>query len=379
MKDGKYRILHFRKEFERNLPVFINVVKGVDNAKFVHIICYLGKDCGLPDILADAGYEVLYLGFHKKSLKVFKPRVVFKLAEILKEKHIDIIHCQKHKPTVYGTLASLISGGIPVITHVHGLARTRSLKRRFLNWIILKSVRKVIAVSDSVRSDVIKSNWRVDPAKVVTVKNCINLATIDDIAAGRRDARIKLGIPEDETVFGTVGRLVTTKGQTYLIDAFSEVGKNVPGARLVIIGDGPLFKKLLKKVEKLEISSRVLFTGYRKDVLELIRGFDVFVLPSLAEGLSIALLEAMASRLPVIASNVGGIPEVFGGCHCGRLIPPRDIAALSSAMLEIGSLDQEHKKLLGESGRRRIEEAFTSGVMIKNMREIYESVLTGNR
>jgi glycosyltransferase involved in cell wall biosynthesis len=302
---------------------------------------------------------------------------VFKLAEILKEEHIDIIHCQKHKPTVYGTLASLISGGIPVITHVHGLARNP--KRRFLNWIILKSVRKVIAVSDSVRSDVIKSNWRVDPAKVVTVKNCINLATIDDIAAGRSDARIKLGIPEGETVFGTVGRLVTTQGQTYLIDAFSEVGKNVPGARLVIIGDGPLFKKLLKKVEKLEISSRVLFTGYRKDVLELIRGFDVFVLPSLAEGLSIALLEAMASRLPVIASNVGGIPEVFGGCHCGRLIPPRDNAALTSAMLEIGSLDKETRKLRGERGRRRIEEEFTSGVMIKNMREIYESVLTGNR
>jgi glycosyltransferase involved in cell wall biosynthesis len=378
MNDRKYRILHFRKEFERNLPVFINIVKGIDNDRFDHIICYLGKNHGLNDTLADSAYEVLYLGFQKKSLGFFNPRVIFRLAKILKEKKIDIIHCQKHKPTVYGTLAVLISGGMSVITHVHGLFRTRSAKRRFFNWIILRFVKRVIAVSDSVRSDIIKSNWNIDPAKVVTVKNCINLGTIDSISTGRRDARLKLGIPEDETVFGTVGRLVATKGQTYLIDAFQAVMKKIPNSRLVIIGDGSLSQKLQKQVEESGISSRVLFTGYRKDVLELLMGFDVFVLPSLAEGLSIALLEAMASRLPVIASDVGGIPEVFGNSYCGRLVPPKDVAALSAAMVEIGLLDNTQKKRLGEEGRKKIEEEFTADVMIRKIQEVYESVLKGD-
>jgi len=212
----------------------------------------------------------------------------------------------------------------------------------------------------------------------VTVKNCINLGTIDSISTGRRDARLKLGIPEDETVFGTVGRLVATKGQTYLIDAFQAVMKKIPNSRLVIIGDGSLSQKLQKQVEESGISSRVLFTGYRKDVLELLMGFDVFVLPSLAEGLSIALLEAMASRLPVIASDVGGIPEVFGNSYCGRLVPPKDVAALSAAMVEIGLLDNTQKKRLGEEGRKKIEEEFTADVMIRKIQEVYESVLKGD-
>jgi len=378
MNDRKYRILHFRKEFEGNLPIFINIVKGIDNHRFDHIICYLGNNCGLSDTLADSAYEVLYLGFQKKSLRFFNPRVICRLVKILKEKNIDIIHCQKHKPTMYGTLAVLIFGGISVITHVHGLSRTRSAKRRFFNWIILRFVKRVIAVSDSVRNDIIKSNWNIDPAKVVTVKNCIDLGTIDSITTGRRDARLKLGIPEDEIVFGTVGRLVTTKGQTYLIEAFEAVMKKIPNSRLVIIGNGSLSKKLQTQVKKSGISSRVLFTGYRKDVLELLRGFDVFVLPSLAEGLSIALLEAMASRLPVIASNVGGIPEVFGNSHCGRLVPPNDSTALSAAMVEIGLLDNNHKKRLGEEGRKKIEKEFTADVMIRKIQDIYESVLKGD-
>ncbi len=376
MKDRKYRILHLRKEFERNLPIFINFIRGVDNNVFTHIICYLGKDPGFHNVLADLGYEIIYLGFKKKYLEFFNPLVVFKIAKILRVKKIDILHCQKHKPAIYGTLASLISGGIPVIAHVHGLSRTRSWKRRFTNWIILRFVKKIIAVSDSVKQDVINSNWAVDPAKVITVRNCIDLKTIDNININKRDARSRLGILESEIVFGTVGRLVATKGQSYLINAFAEVRKKIPNSRLVITGDGPLYGELMKKVKNLGVSPWVLFTGYRNDVYELLKGFDIFVLPSLAEGLSIALLEAMASRLPVIASNVGGIPEVFGQAECGKLVPPKDASALASAMIEIGSLDNRIKKLLGENARKRIEKGFTIDVMVKKLSEIYEFILT---
>ncbi len=378
-KKGRYLILHLRKDFERNLPVFINVVKGVDNTRFSHIICYLGENRGLHNSLADLGYEVLYLGFGKKRLDFFNPLAVLELAKVLKEKRIDMIHCHKHKSAVYGALASIVSGRIPVIAHVHGLSRTRSLKRRVTNYILLKFVKRIIAVSESVRRDVIESNWRIDPRKVVTVKNCIDLSTIDNIHVSKKEARIRLGLSEDEIVFGTVGRLASTKGQSYLIEAFRRVRDRLESARLVVVGDGPLKEKLENMARDSGVLPWISFTGYRNDVFELLKGFDVFVLPSLAEGLSIALLEAMASRLPVIASNVGGIPEVFGGCQCGSLVQARDASALASAMIEIGSADSSMKSKLGEQGRQRIEEEFTTDVMIRNLTDVYESLLIGNR
>ena len=373
-----YRILHLRKEFERNLPIFIDVVRGVDNARFSHVICFLGENHGAQNIIADLGYEVLHLGFRKKQLDHFNPAVVLQLAEILREKQIDILHCHKHKPTVYGTLASIIAGRIPVISHVHGLSRTRSLTRRVANWAILKSVQRIIAVSESVRRDVMKTNWQIDPSKVVTVKNCIDLQMIDNIKVSRKEARLRLGLPEDAIVFGTVGRLALTKGQSYLIEAFARVREYLPGSRLVIMGQGPLLQELQKRAKDLGVLPLILFTGYRNDVFELLKGFDIFVLPSLAEGLSIALLEAMAMRLPVIASHVGGIPEVFGDCKCGRLVQPKDSLALAASMVEIGSADREVKEQLGEQGRRRVEEEFTTDVMIRQLTEIYESVLRCN-
>jgi len=367
----KIKILHLAKRYDGNQSLRNAMILGIDQKKYEAKVCFLaGKPDG-KNILDRHGLSV-YLDIN--NLSSHKIKTAATLRNLLNAERPDILHCHRHAATVFGVLAGLTEK-IRIISHVHGLDRTRSLKRRFTNWLILKHVDKIITVSDSVRHDVINTNWNMEPSKVVTVKNCLELKIIDNIKISKTDARLKLGIPEDDVVFGTVGRLVPTKGQSYLIDAFSRVQKKIPNSRLVIMGDGLLCKKLTEQAEELEISPRILFTGYREDVLELIRGLDVFVLPSLAEGLSIALLEAMASRLPVIASNVGGIPEVFGNSRCGRLVTSRDVDSLFAAMLEIGNLAGDKKKTLGEEGRNRIEKEFTSDVMLKHIEEVYESIL----
>ena len=376
---GKYRILHLRKYFERDAPLSISYVRGVDNEKFTHIICYLGRDKGRTNILTEHGYETIYLGFDRKSTEHFNLRLLFKLSRLLREKKIDILHCQKHKPTMYGAIAAFLAGRIPVIAHIHGLGRTRTFQRRLANWILLRRVSKIIAVSDSVRQDILQTNWWLNPEKIITVRNCVNIEVIDRQRNNRKEARTKLGISPDDFVFGTVGRLVLTKGQRFLIDAFAQANQRIPNSKLVIIGDGPLARNLQEKAKSLNALEDIVFTGYRRDVLELLMAFDVFVLPSLAEGLSIALLEAMARGLPVIASKVGGIPEVCGKNACSILVSPKNVSALASAMVKIASLDEKERKNLGVNARKRIKDEFSVDLMVGKLTEIYLSTLQGQK
>lgn len=374
MINKRYNILHLRKSFERNLPIFISCVQGVDNNKYRHLVCYLGKENGTNKIL-ELGYETIYMGFDKKAIRWFNPLVALRLIKIIRENSIDLIHAHKHKPTIYAVIASLFCKNTSVISHIHGLSRTRNLRRKILNIFIYRFVDKIIAVSDSVKHDIITSNFSINDSKIVTIRNCIDLKAIDNSLTSKELARKKIGLPEDAIVFGTVGRLVETKGHRFLIEAFSKIINNLKNPKLVIVGDGPLYQDLKKQVEDLNIKEYVLFTGFREDVLQIIRGFDVFLLPSLAEGLSIALLEAMASCLPVIASNVGGIPEVFGDSQCGILVPPKDIESLRDAMLKMATLSEGERKKLGENGRARIKKEFTIEKMIMNLTNLYDSIL----
>ena len=379
MNQDKYRILHLRKYFERDAPLSISYVRGVDNERFTHIICYLGRDKGRKNILTEHGYETIYLGFDRKSTEHFNLRLLFRLSRLLKEKNIDILHCQKHKPTMYGTIAAFLAGRVPVIAHIHGLGRTRTFQRRLANWMLLRHVSKIIAVSDSVRQDILQTNWWLNPGKIITVRNCVNIDAIDKQKNNRKEARSKLGISAEDFVFGTVGRLVQTKGQRFLIDAYAQAKGKIPHAKLVIIGDGPLARELQEKAKQLNAFEDIIFTGYRRDVLELLMAFDVFVLPSLAEGLSIALLEAMARGLPVIASKVGGIPEVCGKNACSILVPPQNVSALASAMVEIASLNGKERKNLGVNARQRIKDEFSVDMMVGTLTEIYHATLQGHK
>jgi glycosyltransferase involved in cell wall biosynthesis len=366
------KVLHLIKEYRGNYPLQNEYIKGLPPERYASVVCYLS---GTPDgknTLDTVVSLVHYLQYDKKKIKYFNPGVIWKIYHLITSEKIDIVHCHKHKAIVIGTIAATLAGVSNIIAHIHGLNRTRSLKRRLTNWILYRYVTKIITVSDSVRKDVIDRNWNLNPIKVVTVKNCINLDLIDRVKATKKDVRVSLGIPENDIVIGTVGRLVATKGHLYLLEAFSQVSKKIPNIRLLFIGEGYLSKQLRKKAEDLGILSRVTFLGYRDNVFELLRGFDIFVFPSIAEGLSIALLEAMASRLPIIASNVGGIPEVFGNTNCGRLIPAKNVTALFSAMLDFCLSDEDQRRLLGENGRRRVEKEFTSDIMKRNLSKVYE-------
>jgi glycosyltransferase involved in cell wall biosynthesis len=209
-------------------------------------------------------------------------------------------------------------------------------------------------------------------AKVTTIQNGVDLDRFS--RASRSEARAALGVPDDTLVVGTVGRLDPVKDQSGLIRAFAGALPFHPGALLMIAGDGPCRAELAGVVRSLGLEQRVRLLGERKDVPNVLAGLDVFVLPSIAEGMSNTVLEAMASGLPVIATQVGGNPEMVEDGVSGLLVPARDPGALTAALRSYLS-DPHLRSLHGKASRERVFRDFSLARMNGAYDHLYRHLL----
>jgi glycosyltransferase involved in cell wall biosynthesis len=173
---------------------------------------------------------------------------------------------------------------------------------------------------------------------------------------------------------GIIARLSPVKGHRYLIEAMAKVVKEFPDALLYIFGEGKIKYELVKRVEKLNISEKVLFLPAVSHSAEVLQEIDIFVMPSLQEGLGLSLLEAQACGLPVIASNVGGIPTIVQHNTTGLLVPPQDVEALAEAIARVMA-NKNLAMMLGRQGRRAVEEKFNVQVMAEKVEAVYAKVL----
>jgi len=371
------RILHILSDKDKRIRPLENLVSGLESNMFSQVICYLRGDNDKHTEFEAWGHEVIGLNMTLARNKGFQPSVVFKIARIIKERKIDIVHCQRHKPTVYGTLAAYLAGeDLKVISHVRGLNRTRNFRRRLLNRLLFKRIARIIAVSNGVREDIVKSNSIAIREKVVTVYNGINVEPFLDSKLTRKQARTRLGLPPKQGfVYGTVARLVETKGQKVLLRAFAKVYERYPDSWLVFAGAGRLESELSALATDLDIHERVVFLGFRTDIPEILKAYDVFVLPSIAEGLPGALLEAMASGIPVIASRVGGVPEILNSPDLGVMVSPSAVDELSMAMEQLCSMDDMRRNEVGKALRQRVLEKFTKEKMVSAMIDQYLEVM----
>jgi len=360
----------------RPLSLFENLVTGLDEQVFSQMICFLSGD-RKQSSLEKWGYPVINLGIPKNKLKKFRPSVVFKIAEIIKKHDVDIVHCQRHKPTVYGTLAAWVTDKkVKVLTTVHGRNRTRTLSRKITNYVLFKRISRIISVSNAVRDDILKTNWNLSPDKVVTVYNGIDTDKFSDSISTRQEARTHLGLAiKDAFVFGTVGRLKKVKGQAVLFQAFARVCRKYPDSWLVLAGEGPLETELRSLAMELDIHKRVVFLGFRRDIPYVLRAYDCFVLPSLSEGHPLSLMEAMATGIPVISSRVGGVPEILDSFDQKIMVTPSSVKELSAAMTWLAGLDKIERIELGKSLRSRVESYFTKEKMTSAMSTEYIAVM----
>jgi glycosyltransferase involved in cell wall biosynthesis len=228
----------------------------------------------------------------------------------------------------------------------------------------------VFAVSEDVKQHLVGEGFR--PRSVGVIYNGIDVGPEPD-AQARRDARHRLGAADSTFVIGTIARLDPVKNLGTLVRAAGGV-RNQLDILVVVVGDGPERATLERVAADAGLEDRIRFLGQRDDARDWLAGCDAYVNSSISEGISLTILEAMAAALPVIATRVGGTPEIVDE-SCGRLVPARDVAALAAALGELAS-DADARRRLGEVARRRVETRFTIERMVAEYRNVYEEVGT---
>jgi len=303
------------------------------------------------------------------------------LVRLLRTHRVDVMHQQRTGP-FHGEWACLAAkaAGVPVLVATEHQAPPSDIPRRTLlqNAIVDRLVDRIIVVSEANRAVQLAHTGRA-PSKVITIHNGIpiqgwSLRPPAVIVARKRE----LGLDSASPIVGTVGRLAEQKGLSYFLRMAALLLPDFPAARFVVVGHGPQRDELAALARDLGIADRVVFTGFRDDVPELVSTFDLFVLASVYEPFGLVLAEAMALERPVVASRVGGIPEVVADGESGLLVPPRDPSALAEAAARL-LRDEALARRMGQAGRQRVLAQFTVEAMTSKTMALYEEILARKR
>jgi glycosyltransferase involved in cell wall biosynthesis len=298
-------------------------------------------------------------------------RFFFKLCWVIYHRRVDLLHVNSYVPGNYARLAGALMQVPIIIDHWHGFTRFNA-KRRFICRVLGRFTDLSLAVSRGVR-DYLVSQGGLNPARIRVVANGVDVATIDAARPGRA-VRRELGLPEGWPVIGLVGRLDHWgKGHKELFTAMARLRERHP-VHALIVGGGRREAEVRELAASLGLAGAVHFLGPRRDVPDLLSAMDILVLPSHTEGFGRALVEAMAAGLPVIATRVGGMPEVVTDGENGLLIPPRDAGALAEA-LERLLADPAWAQHLGAKARDHVREHFSLDRLGREINEIYEELV----
>jgi L-malate glycosyltransferase len=349
----------------------LNFVKNLDPEKFKPIVCCIADKGVIGEALESSGFEVIALD--RMQSKRFDRSAVTALAQLIKARKIDIVHTNMYHASLYGRLAVLWAGKPrpKVVAAVHSLYTERKPHRIRINRLLNRFTTRIIAVSDAVRSDIVRFEG-VRPEKVSVLPVGADFNRLD-VPLTKKEAKERLGFNESDFVLGTVGRLVDAKGHEYLLQTMSILKQSGRDFKLIIAGGGRLESDLRRTAASLGIDGDVQFLGIRDDVPELYRAMDIYLMSSVSEAASLALLEAMASGLPCVVTSVGGMVDLIGNDQCGLIVPPRDPQSMADAVLSLRS-SPERMVCIGEHAKERARSLYSNEAMISQLECIYEGL-----
>lgn len=325
---------------------------------------------------AAAGAKLVRPPFWIESINPLDAIILFSLWRVCRREKFDLVATHTSKGGFLGRLAARLAGVPHIVHHAHGFSFNKVLSpltRRFyiaLERFAARAGDMIISVNDEHRSMAIELG--IDsPDRIRTVHNGIDVSAFGN--TDRKTARRNLGFDDAALLIGAIGRLSPQKGYVYLIQAFRMLSDWFPSARLVVAGIGPLANELDREAHRLGVANRVDFLGFRRDIAGLLAAFDVYAQPSLWEGHSISLIEALAAGKPIVATNIDGNREVVDHGETGLLVPAADPGALADA-LERLLKDTELARQLGTDARRAAMNRFSQEEMVRRNLEAYDWV-----
>ena len=340
----------------------VNVANGLDPGEFRSSVCCLRRSGEFAGRLRP-GVPVSVMGLRPGN----DPVLPLRLAKLLRKTRVDIVHTRNAEPFFYGYLAARLAR-IPVVVHSeHGIEHGRTFAERPLRTkvqrLLLRGVDAAFAVSAQLRAELVRE-LGIDGGRMEVLYNGVDIGSFRPPGSplSRADA------PADRLRIGSVGRLVPVKNYALLLQAFARLPPDA--CQLILIGDGPERAALERLADELGIRGRVEFAGHRDDVPELLRTLDIFVLPSLREGMSNTLLEAMATGVPAVASDAGGNGEIIENESSGLLFTSGDAMAAAAQLLRlIRSAELRHA--LGSAGAARVSATFSIEAMLGRYEALY--------
>lgn len=377
-----FRIIHIH-----TLPVISGsglntylTMRGMDRTAYeVELACAPGGK--LIDLIRGQGMKVRLFKNLVQPLHPLKDLLgLIDLTRFLRKKRYHIVHTHNSKAGFIGRLAAKWAG-VPIIVHtVHGFAfhdrepAWRQILFRNLERLASRWCDKMVFISQPLIDWALRDRI-TRREKIQKIYSGIELDHFEPVPDGEKKAlKEAWGIREEAPVVGIVSKLWEGKGHTVLIHAFEGLKQEIPEAVLVIVGEGYLRDKLSDLVDRLGLKGSVLFTGFQMDVRRIIATFDVAVLPSFFEGMGRVLLEAMAMGKPVVASSVGGIPDLVHHGKTGLLVTPGSVSQLKSGLLTL-IRNKALAKEMGKEGRKRISEEFSAGRMAQSIEKLYRELL----
>jgi glycosyltransferase involved in cell wall biosynthesis len=327
----------------------------------------------LGEELRDDGFRVALVG-RKPGIDWGLP---FRLARLMRSEQVDVVHAHQYTPFFYGLTSRLPGLGRPILFTEHGRHQPDypRPKRMLANRLLLSHRDRVVGVGGAVRQALI-ANEGLPPRRVDVLYNGIDVdafAATGDTSGLRLDTRRELGVNPDGFVILQVARLDYLKDHATALRTMARVIKQMPSARLVLVGDGPERPSVEALVRDLNLGGSVRLIGVRKDVDRLLHGADLFLLTSVSEGIPLTVIEAMAAELPIVATDVGGLREIVAEGETGLLAPAKDDAALANHVVRLAG-DANLRQMMGTAGRARAKEHFDEPRMADEYGRIYREL-----
>ena len=338
----------------------LELLKKLDRRKYNPIVCSIKEKGIVADDIEKTDIRVESLSIRNRFNLLALPRLV----KILRRERIDILHTFLFWANILGRFTGRIAR-VPIIISSEECINLRKKKIAILiDRLTSRWADRIVVISKAIKNTLVERE-RISPEKIEVIYNGIDLNSFKTEDKKEEDSIPKVGI---------VGRLHPDKGHRYFLKAAAQIVKKEPRVEFLIVGNGPLRKELGALSNKLGLSGKVIFAGERRDILKIISSLDILVLSSLEEGLGNVLLEAMATGKPVIATKVGGVPEVVLDGETGILVPPRNPEALAQVTLKLLT-NRALAKRMGQAGRRRVEKYFTIDRMVKETEKVYNNFI----